>query len=128
MPVSIKNVGGKYRVSTPHGVKAKHTTKAKAEKQKRLLNAVEHGWKPTGKPVRESMVKHLATRLLSTLLEGPLKDKALDRLYTAGWNEEPHNLEPDDPGYRLLIRAYNQGIRDREKAEAEDPEVGKWAK
>ena len=48
MPVKIKKVDG-YQVKTPHGVKAKHTTKAKAESQKRLLNAVEHGWKPTGK-------------------------------------------------------------------------------
>jgi hypothetical protein len=42
-PVSIKKVDG-YRVSTPGGVKAKNTTKAKAKKQKRLLNAVEEGW------------------------------------------------------------------------------------
>lgn len=49
MPVTIKKTDGKYRVSTPHGVKAKGTTKAKAEAQERLLNAVEHGWKPTGK-------------------------------------------------------------------------------
>jgi hypothetical protein len=47
MPVTIKKVDG-YRVSTPHGVKAKHTTKTKAMAQERLLNAVEHGWKPTG--------------------------------------------------------------------------------
>jgi len=50
MPVRIKKVDG-YRVSTPGGVKAKHTTKAK--KQERLLNAVEHGWKPTGKKKRK---------------------------------------------------------------------------
>lgn len=50
MPVKIKKVGKKYRVSTPRGVKAKGTTKEKAESQERLLNAVEHGWKPTGKP------------------------------------------------------------------------------
>lgn len=49
MPVKVKKKGGKYQVSTPHGVKAKGTTKAKAAKQKRLLNAVEHGWKPTKK-------------------------------------------------------------------------------
>lgn len=50
MPVSIsKNKDGGYRVSTPHGVHARNTTKAKAEAQKRLLNAVEYGWKPTGK-------------------------------------------------------------------------------
>lgn len=49
MPVKVKKVKGGYRVSTPHGTKAKRTTRAKAERQKRLLNAVEHGWKPTGK-------------------------------------------------------------------------------
>ena len=47
MPVKIrKKKSGKYRVSTPGGVKAKGTTKKKAEAQKRLINAVEHGWKP----------------------------------------------------------------------------------
>jgi len=47
MPVKIKSAGkGKVTVSTPGGVKAKSTTPAKAEKQKRLLNAVEHGWTP----------------------------------------------------------------------------------
>lgn len=50
MPVKIrKEKNGGYRVSTPSGTKAKNTTKKKAESQKRLLNAVEHGWKPTGK-------------------------------------------------------------------------------
>ena len=48
MPVKIKKVDG-YQVRTPGGIKAKHTTKAKAESLKRLLNAVDHGWKPTGK-------------------------------------------------------------------------------
>ena len=52
MPVKIKKVNG-YRVSTPGGVKAKSTTKAKAKRQERLLNAVEHGWKPTGKSARK---------------------------------------------------------------------------
>jgi hypothetical protein len=48
MPVTISKLkGGKYRVSTPNGVHAKSTTKEKAESQERLLNAVEHGWKPT---------------------------------------------------------------------------------
>jgi len=53
MPVTIRKVDG-YRVSTPHGVKAKSTTAAKAKKQKRLLNAVEHGFKPTGKAAKKS--------------------------------------------------------------------------
>ena len=47
-PVKISKVGKGYSVRTPGGVKSKGTTKVKAEKQKRLLNAVEHGWKPTG--------------------------------------------------------------------------------
>jgi len=49
MPEKITKVKGGYRVSTPGGVKAKHTTKAKAESQARLLRAVHHGWHPTGK-------------------------------------------------------------------------------
>lgn len=46
MPVTIKKVDGKFKVSTPSGTKAKGTTKEKAEAQRRLLNAVEHGFKP----------------------------------------------------------------------------------
>ena len=54
MPVKIENKkGGKYEVKTPGGVKAKGTTKEKAEAQERLLNAVEHGWRPTGKPSKK---------------------------------------------------------------------------
>lgn len=52
MPVRTKKVNG-YRVSTPGGVKAKSTTKAKAKRQANLLRAVDHGWKPTGKPARD---------------------------------------------------------------------------
>lgn len=54
MPVKInKTKSGNYKVSTPGGVKAKGTTKKKAEAQKRLLNAIEHGWKPTGKNTKK---------------------------------------------------------------------------
>jgi hypothetical protein len=54
MPVTLRKVGkGRVRVSTPGGVKAKSTTPAKAKAQKRLLNAVEHGWTPT-----QSGIKH----------------------------------------------------------------------
>ena len=53
MPVTVRKNGKKYTVSTPGGVKAKGTTKAKAEAQERLLNAVEHGWEPTGKPAKK---------------------------------------------------------------------------
>lgn len=46
MPVSIKKKDGGYSVSTPSGVKAKKTTLANAMAQRRLLNAVEHGFVP----------------------------------------------------------------------------------
>ena len=50
MPVKVTKLkSGKYRVSTPHGVKSKGTTKKKAMAQKRLLNAIDHGWKPSKK-------------------------------------------------------------------------------
>ena len=58
MPVKITRVkGGKYRVSTPGGVKAKATTKEKAKRQANLLRAVDHGWKPSGKPARKAKRK-----------------------------------------------------------------------
>lgn len=47
MPVKITKKGkGKYQVATPNGIHAKGTTLAKAKSQERLLNAIEHGWKP----------------------------------------------------------------------------------
>ncbi|MFH2073842.1 MAG: hypothetical protein ABIJ57_00650 [Pseudomonadota bacterium] len=49
MPVKIRKAGKKYRVSTPGGVKAKGTTRGKAEAQKRLLRALDHGFKPRKK-------------------------------------------------------------------------------
>jgi hypothetical protein len=50
VPVRVTKLkNGKYKVSTPNGTHAKATTKAKAQAQARLLNAVDHGWKPTHK-------------------------------------------------------------------------------
>lgn len=49
MPAKVTKVDGKYQVKTPNAVHAKGTTKAKAMAQQRLLNAVDHGWRPTGK-------------------------------------------------------------------------------
>lgn len=49
MPEKISKVKGGYKVTTPSGVKAKNTTKEKAESQARLSRAVEHGWKPSNK-------------------------------------------------------------------------------
>lgn len=48
MPVKlIKLKSGKVRVETPTGVKSFATTPANAQRQRRLLKGVEHGWKPT---------------------------------------------------------------------------------
>lgn len=69
MPAEVTQLGGgQCRVSTPHGVKAKNTSCGNAKKQARLLNAVDHGWKPTGKPASES-IRTIATQLVSQLLE-----------------------------------------------------------
>lgn len=38
-----------YMVETPNGIHAKATTLEKAKKQQRLLNAIDHGWKPSKK-------------------------------------------------------------------------------
>jgi hypothetical protein len=56
MPVHVRKIDG-YRVSTPGGVKAKSTSMKNAMAQRRLLNAVEHGFKPTGKSM--AMRKHV---------------------------------------------------------------------
>lgn len=51
MPVKIRKVKRKYKVTHKGRVSAKGTTKKKAKAQKRLLQAVQHGWKP--KPKRK---------------------------------------------------------------------------
>jgi len=52
MPVRIRKINHKYRVTHGGKVSAKGTTKAKAKRQANLLRAVKHGWKPTGKRKR----------------------------------------------------------------------------
>jgi len=59
MPVTVRKVDG-YRVSTPGGVKAKNTTAKKAMAQRRLLQMVKHGGKPTGK--KKSKISDKAVR------------------------------------------------------------------
>lgn len=50
MPVRITKIKDDgVTVSTPSGVKSKKTTMAKAKAQARLLNAIEHGFKPKGR-------------------------------------------------------------------------------
>ncbi len=49
MPYAIKRKGSKYQVvNTDTGEVKSTTTKAKAEKQLRLLKGIEKGWEPTG--------------------------------------------------------------------------------
>lgn len=52
MPVRVTKTDHKYKVTHGGKVSAKGTTKAKAERQARLLRGVEHGWKPTGKKAK----------------------------------------------------------------------------
>lgn len=50
MPVKITKIGNdKVKVSTPNGVKSKSTTVEKAKTQKKLLDAIDHGYKPKKK-------------------------------------------------------------------------------
>jgi hypothetical protein len=48
MPASIsKDQSGKsYEVSTPNGVRGKKMTLRNAKSQARILDAIDHGWKP----------------------------------------------------------------------------------
>jgi hypothetical protein len=57
MPVTTRKTKGGYTNSTPGGVKGRNMTKANAMAQKRLLNAVDHGWKPTGNKGKENLKK-----------------------------------------------------------------------
>ncbi len=55
LPYTIKETDGAYQVVDRETGKvySNHTTKEKAERQRRLLEGVRHGWKPTGqKPDR----------------------------------------------------------------------------
>ena len=61
MPAKVYKVGpGKYRVETPNMVHSKGTSMMKAKSQQRLLNAIDHGFKPTGKKKRGKFIKKAA--------------------------------------------------------------------
>jgi hypothetical protein len=49
LPYAIKQTDGAYQVVDRETGKvfSRHTTKEKAERQRRLLEGVRHGWKPT---------------------------------------------------------------------------------
>jgi hypothetical protein len=53
LPYSVKKTDdGSYEVVDEETgkVHSRHTTKDKAERQRRLLEGIRHGWKPTGNP------------------------------------------------------------------------------
>jgi hypothetical protein len=55
LPYSVRKTNGTYQVVDRETGKvySRHTTKEKAERQRRLLEGVRHGWKPTGKKSNE---------------------------------------------------------------------------
>lgn len=70
MPAKIKKLkSGKYQVKTPNAIHAKRTTLKKAKAQQRLINAIDHGWHPTGKKARHESKELLAQELLRSLLD-----------------------------------------------------------
>ena len=68
------NPDGTYKVTGPHGVHAKNSTKANAEAQMRLLNAVDHGFKPSGQQKdspRQNVQDALKGRAIAIKEESP---------------------------------------------------------
>lgn len=54
MPAKKRKTKKGYTVSTPGGVKGRGMTLRNANAQIRLLNAIDHGWKPTKKRGRKN--------------------------------------------------------------------------
>jgi len=54
MPYAIEGSGSKFIVKNKKtgDIKGHFTSRKKALRQMRLLQGVEHGWKPTGKPAK----------------------------------------------------------------------------
>jgi len=59
MPGTINKTDGGYRGTWGGRTVAKHTSKSRAESQQRLLRAIEHGWRPTGKKKRDRLASAL---------------------------------------------------------------------
>jgi len=55
MPYAVRKRGTKFVTinKTTGEVKGTHTSRIKAERQRRLLEGVKRGWKPTGKKARK---------------------------------------------------------------------------
>jgi hypothetical protein len=59
VPVKISKVKGKkcFKVKTPNATHAKCTSKKNAKSQQRLLNAIDHGFKPDRAGLRKRVMK-----------------------------------------------------------------------
>lgn len=80
MPVTIRPLGsGFYQVSTPGGIKARATTWEKAIRLRNLLNAVDHGWRPTWRPVHPER-RRVYDRTPQRRTRGARHDEPLIRL------------------------------------------------
>ena len=53
MPAKVSKVKGGYQVKTPNEVHAKHTSLKNAKSQQRLLNAIDHGFHPSGRKIKK---------------------------------------------------------------------------
>lgn len=62
--------------------------------------------------------------LVRKLLESDSKPSKglLNRYYVMGLNEEPHQLDGDEPYYEDALAAYNRGCDDRDGEEDEEQE------
>jgi len=57
MPVKLRKLpSGKVQVRTPGGIKSRGSTPANAERQKQLLNAVDHGFKPDREKLKRKVM------------------------------------------------------------------------
>ena len=56
MPATVAKIDG-YRVKHSGKISAKKTTYKKAMLQKRLLDAVRHGWKPTRRKTKRRVAR-----------------------------------------------------------------------
>lgn len=79
MPVKVSKIDGKYRVSTPGKAHALGTGKRQAERQARLLRAVDQGWTPTYG--QESAAQRVVNRLLEVDEIGSVPIPASGRAY-----------------------------------------------
>ncbi len=123
MPAKVtKNPDGTYKVATPNRVHAKSTTKEKADAQARLLNAEEHGWKPTGKKMNPKFKKHSrAESIIDSLMfemEDGVKGSEEHKEKTSDHVEFTYK-EKAKPNIKAIGRVVGKADAPKEKSKAE---------